>query len=139
MAEAQRSGLMKSGLLKAKPFPPVAEIRAGIEPHEYNVLVLQREFEEKTASGLIHLPQQNLEREEDAAVDGLLVATSPAAFSYAEYPQGCVKPVAGDLVIHRRYAGIVIDGEDGRKYRLMSDKDIVAVRRSEVLEVKGAW
>lgn len=139
MAEAQRSGLVKAGLLKAKPFPALADIDAGIDPHEYNVLVLEQEFEDKTASGLIHIPKTNLDREEDAAVDGMLAAISPAAFSYAEYPQGCTKPKPGDLVIHRRYAGIVIDGDDGRKYRLMADKDIVAVRKSQQLEVKGAW
>lgn len=134
-----RTGLVKAGLLKFKPLPKLDEIDPGIDPHEFNVLVLQREIEDKTASGLLHLPQQNLDREQDAAVDGMLARLSPAAFSYAEYPPECARPKAGDLVVFRRYAGVLVEGDDGRKYRLMADKDIIAVRRTEKLETEGAW
>lgn len=130
-----RTGLVKAGLLKYKPLPKFDEVDPGIEPHEFNVLVLQREIEDVTASGRIILPQQNLEREQDAAVDGMIVAMSPAAFGSADLP----KPELGALVIHRRYAGVLVEGDDGRKYRLMGDKDVIAVRRTEILEVQGAW
>jgi len=36
--------------------------------------------------------------------------------------------VIGDRVIFRRYAGEQFDGDDGIKYRLMNDKDILAIK-----------
>lgn len=139
-----RSGLVKAGRLKFKKLPAIDEIEAahGIAPHEFNVLVLPRELEAASASGLIQIPEELLEREQDAVIEGMLVAVSPAAFSYAEYPADLAKPAPGQHVYFKRYAGEWVEGDDGRKYRLMGDKSIIAVRseRSDGgLDVKGAW
>lgn len=137
-----RTGLVKGGLMRFKPLPALEELDPGVTPHEFTVLVLQREIEERTIGSII-VPESSRDREQDAAVEGLLVAVSPAAFTYegtAEtYANGLPKPQVGQFVLFRRYGGVEIDGDDGRKYRLMNDKDIIAVRKREKLETKGAW
>lgn len=139
MNAVARTGLVKAGLLKYKPLPKLADLDHGIAPHEYAVLVLQREIEGRSVGNII-IPETSAEREQDAAVDGLLVAASPAAWSYAdEYREGGARPQLGQLVVFRRYAGFIVEGDDGRKYRLMSDKDIIAVRATEKLEIESAW
>ena len=130
-----RTGLAKAGLLKYKPLPKLEELAHGIVPHEYAVLVLQRELEGRSIGNIL-IPESSAEREQDAAVDGLLVAVSPAAFGFDPLAP---RPEPGALVVFRRYAGFIITGDDGLKYRLMSDKDIIAVRRTEKLEVESAW
>jgi len=140
-----RSGLAKAGRLKFKKLPAPSELDHGVAPHEFNVLVLPRELEPASASGLIQIPEELLEREQDAVVEGMLAAVSPAAFSYAEYPADSPKPAPGQHVYFKRYSGQWIDGDDGRKYRLVADKDIIAVRSvreragDDGLDVKGAW
>lgn len=137
-----RSGLAKAGKLKFQKLPSIGELAHGIAPHEFNVLVLPRTLEAQSASGLITIPEELLEREQDAVVEGMLAAVSPAAFSYAEWPKDLPPPQVGQHVYFRRYAGIWVDGDDGRRYRIMGDKEIVAVRSArsdDGLDVKGAW
>lgn len=137
-----RSGLVKKGYLKFKQLPKLEACDHGIAPHEFNVLVLPRELENKSASGLIQITEDQIEREREAVIEGMLVAVSPAAFSYAEWPKDQEPPKAGDHIYFKRYAGVWVEGDDGRQYRIMADKDVIAVRskRSEEgLAVKGAW
>lgn len=103
----------------------------GIECLEYKVLV--KPAEEKghidIAGGKFKLykPDETKERDEHATMEGEVVALSPLAFSYEEKAP---KPSVGDTVVFQRYAGLIIVGADGFKYRLMNDKDVVAVRRA---------
>lgn len=99
---------------------------SGIEPVEFKVVVRPRKAEEKVGS--IHLPQQVVERDQHAAMEGTLVAVSPFAFTYEEWPASARKPEPGDTVIFARYSGINQKGADGESYRIMNDKDIVAVK-----------
>lgn len=117
--------------------PQLSDCKPGFDPVEYNVLIAPEEVEEKTASGL-YLPQQSKEREDLAQIRGLLVAASPLAFNFDEWPTNAPpRPQPGDLVIYGKYAGILIKGDDGREYRLCKDKDVCAVvRRSEGPQVK---
>jgi len=57
---------------------------------------------------------------------GVLVAISPLAFTYDDW-KGANPPKVGDEVLFAKYAGAVVDGKDGKKYRLTNDKDIAAV------------
>lgn len=98
---------------------------SGVYPVEYKVLVSPIEVDEKTKGG-IFLPDTTKERDQFAQMQGTLVAVSPLAFTY----EGGVewsKPKPGDKVLFAKYAGTVVDGKDGKKYRLISDKDIGAV------------
>jgi len=99
----------------------------GITPLEYKVLVRPVEAETKTKGG-IYLPDQTVERDAHASMEGEVAAVSPLAFTYEEWPKGARKPTAGDKVVFARYSGITVKGDDGVDYRLMNDKDIVALR-----------
>ena len=106
--------------------PELSECKPGIEPMEYNVLIAPEETETKTAGGIILL-DKTAETESLASQRGRLVAASPHAFSYAEWPDGARKPTVGDAVLFAKYAGGLIDGDDRREYRVVKDKDIIAV------------
>lgn len=107
----------------------------GIEPFEFNVLVYPEETETVTKGGII-LTDRQREVEGIASVRGLLVAVSPAAFSYHDWPDSVKLPEAGDHVIFAKYAGTLITGDDGKEYRICKDKDITAIvrRRAEALK-----
>ncbi len=98
--------------------------KSGVIPIEYNVIVLPDPVEEKTAGGII-LADATIEQEQSGATRGVLVAISDLAFNY-EPAYSDEKPVKiGDRVAYSRYAGAEIDGEDGEKYRVIKDKDII--------------
>lgn len=101
----------------------------GIECLEYKVLVRPVKAVEKTKGGIV-LPEVVVEKDQHAAMEGVIVGMSPFAFSYEEWPVGARKPRIGDTAIFARYSGITQKGNDGVDYRIMNDKDIVAVRRS---------
>lgn len=104
---------------------------SGLRPMEFNVVVAMDPVAEKTQSG-IYIPQTKVERDELACDEGTLVALSPLAFSYAsEADWGeAVKPAAGDRVLFAQYQGRLYE-RNGVKYRLLKDKDIVAVIESK--------
>jgi co-chaperonin GroES (HSP10) len=106
--------------------PAIEECNPQILPMEYNVLVAPEETETRTAGGIILL-DKTAETEQLASQKGRLVALSPHAFSYADWPEGARKPQIGDAVLFAKYAGGLIDGADKREYRVLKDKDIIAV------------
>lgn len=97
----------------------------GILPTEYKVLVLPKEVEEKVGS--IYLPEQVKDRDQHAQVEGTLIAASPLAFTYDGWPEGARLPQPGDRVFYAKYSGAEVEGKDGKKYRLVNDKDIGAI------------
>jgi len=101
----------------------------GIVCLEYKVLVRPRKAEERTKGGIM-LPEQVVEKDQHAAMEGVIAGMSPFAFSYEEWPLGARKPRVGDTVVFARYSGITQKGGDGVEYRIMNDKDIVATRRT---------
>lgn len=99
---------------------------SGIRPTEYNVLVLPKEVETKTQGG-IFLPDETLEKESFGRMEGTLVAVSPLAFNYDEWPSADDKPKPGDRVLFSKYNATEIRGKDGQKYWLMKDRSIAGV------------
>ena len=95
---------------------------SGILPLEYKVLVLPKQVETQTKSGII-LTATTQEREQAATVEGTVVAMSPYAFD--EFANA--KPGVGDTVLIAKYGGQIHTGRDGREYRLLNDKDILAI------------
>lgn len=98
---------------------------SGLKPMEYNVVVRMDPTEQKTAGGII-LPSSKTDRDELATDEGTLVALSPHAFTYAEWPEDADQPSPGDRVMFAQYAGRIWE-RGGVKYRILKDKDIVAV------------
>ena len=99
---------------------------SGITPVEYNVLVKQDAIETKTKMGLV-LPDEVLERQKHAQTRGVIVAVSQLAFNEDVWPQGMDKPKPGDRIAFARHAGTFIEGNDGQEYRVIKDKDVVAL------------
>lgn len=103
---------------------------SGINPVEYNVLVLPKQVETKTAGG-VFLPDTKIEKDEFARMEGELVAVSPLAFSYADWPEESMKPQVGERVLFSKYNATEIMGQDGKKYWIMKDKSIAGVMKNE--------
>lgn len=97
----------------------------GIECLEYKVVVRPVKAADKTSGG-IHLPDVVVEKDQHAAMEGELVGMSPLAFSYED---NAPCPEIGDRVLFQRYSGLIQRGADGVEYRIMNDKDVVAVLR----------
>lgn len=102
---------------------------SGLTPLEFFVLVELDPQEERTAGGII-IPSAIKDKDELATQEGTLVAVSPHAFTYAErWPEGST-PVVGQRVLFKRYAGHLHE-RGGRKYRVLNDKDLIAIVESE--------
>lgn len=109
--------------LDLKPLPKMVANPSGITPLEYNVLVQPQKVEERTSGGLWK-PEEYRDREQWGETRAKVVAVSPLAFNYErEAP----KPGVGDLVIFAKSAGTMVEGADGEEYRLIKDKDVLAV------------
>ena len=98
---------------------------SGLRPMEFNVVVEMDPTETTTKGGII-LVQTITDREKLATEEGTLVALSPHAFTYAEWPADETPPAVGDRVLIARYAGAIHERCE-RTFRILKDKDIVAV------------
>lgn len=96
-----------------------------IRPMEFNVVVEIDPIESKTPGG-IYLLDTAKERDKLGIQEGTLVAASPLAFSYAEWPDGHEPPQPGCRVLFARFSGLIRE-EEGKTYRILKDKDVVAV------------
>lgn len=99
--------------------------RCWLQPLAFNVVVELDPTEEVTPGGII-LPGSKTERDKLASEEGVLVAKSPAAFSYADWPEGFEPPEVGARVMINRFAGVLKE-KDGKNYRIVEDKSVVAV------------
>ncbi|WP_441235650.1 GroES family chaperonin [Bradyrhizobium sp. 930_D9_N1_4] len=101
---------------------------SGVYPTEYKVLIQPIKVEERTKGG-IFLPDEHKDREQFAQMQGVLVAVSPLAFTYAGKAEwgDAEKPKPGDKVMFAKFAGAAVKGKDGADYRIVNDKDVSAV------------
>ncbi len=98
---------------------------SGWLPTEFNVIVLPDKVDEK--KGNIFIPQASKEVEQHASVTGTLVAVSPVAFTYADWEDADYIPKIGDRVMFAKYGGSLVDATKPEGYRIIKDKDILAV------------
>ena len=105
--------------------PALADCNPGIEPAEYNVVVVAATMPERVGS--IFLPDEAQERMGDAIQVGRLLVVSPLAYNYDTWPEGTNPPSPGDVVWFAKFAGATFTGRDGKEYRLIKDKDVGAV------------
>ena len=98
---------------------------SGVSPLGYKVLVLPKEVEAKTKGGLL-LPESKVEKDGFQRREGIVVAASPMAFTFPDWPDGARKPQVGDRVMFARYQADEIAGKDGQSYWIMEDKAIMA-------------
>lgn len=96
---------------------------SGISPVEYKCLILPETVEEVTAGGIV-LPGSTVDAEQIAEVRARLVAIGGMAFDDWKDQR---KPQCGDLVMVAKYSGVTCKGNDKKEYRLINDKDILAI------------
>jgi len=97
----------------------------GVTPVEFKVLVKPDKVEDKSAGGL-YLPDSSRDRQQYAMDRGEIMAVG-AGF-WVDLPGDT--PRVGDRVIFNKYAGSIVDIQDGdnrETCRLINDKDICAI------------
>lgn len=102
------------------------ENKSGIQPIEFNVLILPDAVEEQTAGG-IWKPDNLKDQDKYRATQGTLVAMSPLAFNEDIWPSDMEKPQPGQRVSIALHAGHFQKGSDDEEYRLIKDKDVTAI------------
>lgn len=117
---------MKGGVKSMGTIPSLTDLRPGIHPSEYNVLIAPEDTEEVTRGGII-IAASIKDQNDISTMKGRLVAVSPHAFTYAQSWPGGTCPKVGDAVLFAKYAGTLVGGSDGREYRLAKDKDVAAI------------
>tara|TARA_R110000803_G_scaffold184316_1_gene246664 strand:- start:1401 stop:1700 length:300 start_codon:yes stop_codon:yes gene_type:complete len=96
--------------------------KSGISPLEYKVLIQPDEVEKQSSGGIVYTSDV-VEQDQNAQVNGKLIEAGSLAFE-----QWDVKPGMGVRVLFAKYAGIYTEGDDGKMYRLINDKDILGMR-----------
>lgn len=97
-----------------------------INPCGHRVLVKPEPVEKVTKSGII-LHHDAAEREELANIIGTVVAIGPTAWMTENLGKVAWCKV-GDRVAFAKYGGFVmVDPEDGEKYRLINDEDCTCI------------
>lgn len=99
---------------------------SGVRPLDNRVLVKPDNVENKTAGG-IYLPDDHTDKQQMAQIRATLVAAGVNAWAEAKVSPDFEAPAPGSRVLIAKYGGIVIDGDDGEKYRIMNDEDITAI------------
>lgn len=102
---------------------------SGISPVEYNIVVRMDPVEEVRPSGLI-VPDSKRDRDKLSADEGTIVAVSPLAFTYADWPEDSRIPQVGDRILMAQFDGRVWERGDVT-FRLIKDKSVIAVILSQ--------
>lgn len=95
------------------------------QPCGNKILVKMDKVEKKSAGGII-LADTTHERAEMAQMQGTVVALGPLAYN----DQGTGWVEVGDVVKFSKFAGYLHE-EDGEKYRVMHDLDVIMVLKGD--------
>lgn len=107
------------------------QFNPGFIPLGYRVLLKPIEVEAKTSGGII-LTDTAVEKDKARQQSAVIVAMGSVAFQHEvngimeDYPD---KPKVGDKVRIIKYVGDNFLGDDGENYRLVNDRDILAVNK----------
>lgn len=104
--------------------------KSGYEPIGTKVLVETDWVDDKTSSGLITLTPDLIERMSLAVTAGTIVAMGGGActdWPNSSQPWPGKTPKIGDRCQIAKYSGLLIEGKDGRFYRLVQDTDIAGI------------
>lgn len=92
---------------------------SGIKPIGEQILIFPNPVEQTTETGIQLMTDVQLEREELGQTEGVVVALGSKV--------GEVEFAPGDTVIFNKYSGLLMDGLDEQRYRLIDQKDIRGV------------
>lgn len=98
------------------------ENESGIHPKGWAILVKPLEIEETTEGGIV-IAKRTLEKEQAAQSQGILIDKGSFAWNDEQEPRAEI----GEMVVFSRYKGEVLAGNDGANYRIINDKDVIAV------------
>ncbi len=96
--------------------------KSGITPVEYKILVLPEQVKTESEGGIVFTGKK-VQEDELAQTEGILVAKTDMSFA----GWACKIPKVGDRVKFAKYSGLMVDGEDGKRYRIIEDKNVVAI------------
>lgn len=100
--------------------------KPGIRPVGHRVLVYVIPTERKTKGGIV-VPESVADKQDLRQVKARVMAVGLS--TWKDTVDGTPWAEVGDTVLIAKFAGHVVDGDDGRKYRLINDLDITAVCR----------
>lgn len=92
--------------------------KSGYSPLDTKVLVLPDSIDDTSEGGIV-LTSDTIQQNDLAVTEGYLV-------DYGEMAE--LKIVAGTRVVWAIYAGQMLEGDDGKMYRLINDTDLAAMR-----------
>lgn len=104
---------------------------SGINPVEYKCIVLPDKVEETTQGGIV-LARNIQEQDQLSETRCRLIAVGGMAFDDWNDKR---KPQPGDRVLIAKYSGILCRGDDGEEYRVINDKDVLAILTGNSAEV----
>ena len=105
---------------------------SGLVPVEFYVVVELDPVAEKTAGG-VWVPDSVQAKDKISAQEGTIIAASPLAFTYEEWPEGSRKPQVGDRILFKRYDGHLHEA-NGKAFKLLNDKSIIAIVEPEAAD-----
>lgn len=125
--EGSLEHLGKIGDVFLHEVPTLEDCDVGIDQVvEYNLIIAPAVMPEKI--GNIHIADETRETLGLARQVGRIVMQSEIAFNYDAWPvNGSGPPRVGDIVWFARYAGGIVQGRDGKDYRIIKDKDVAAI------------
>ncbi len=100
--------------------------KSGIKPLGNKVLVLPDQIRDKTAAGVIVIPESQRAREEMAQIEGVVVEIGKTAWK--DHGDGSPWCKPGDRIHFAKYAGVFVKGDDGNTYRVINDEDVVSLK-----------
>lgn len=98
---------------------------SGIIPLDLVMLVYPDPPKEKTAGG-IFIPETVQAKEKYHTVKATLIQSGKSCF--ADWVE---KPQDGSRVLIVQYAGSLIEGKDGKEYRIIRNEDLIAILEGE--------
>ena len=106
---------------------------SGFKVPEFRILILPDSVEEKTRGGII-IPDTTREALEGAKTLATIIGIGEKAFDQGTEREWKDKPKIGDKVLIPTYEGYRLNKDqtkDGREYRIILDRDILAIQIEE--------
>lgn len=104
---------------------------AQIRPIGDQILILPDQVEQTTASGIQIMSDKEMDRLELGQTEGVVVEIAKGLVNPVFFDTNDVKTslefAVGDRVIFAKFSGLLMDGADGKRYRLVERKDIKGV------------
>lgn len=100
---------------------------SGLSIHGKNILVKPDPCSPRSPGG-VELPPDLIERMTDASVTGAIFGVGPEAFRLFDdgTPWKGPAPQLGDRIVFEKYAGVVVMGTDGERYRIIDYRAVAA-------------